>query len=318
MAMDSRSTWHKKQIGLSLLSLIAVLYLGCQPIEIGQPGAMSDSSVPIKKSGELVRSESWSGTIIVEGDVIVPEGNSLTIDSGTEVKFAKGTKLIVDGSLYAEGQPDRPVNLTSQEAKPKPGDWGGIVLSDSSLSSKLDYCFVQFHTQILCFSDSLRVTNSVIAEGSIAGIICDSAAPNIEDNMITKNNVGIKCEGTASPEISHNAISSSITNGIECRGSAFPTISYNTITNNRKDGISCFSVASPEISDNNIVYNGGWAVYSGGKMDSNFIQGNNERGMEAVDTSLSLSSDQFYGVESVESPRSSRIEEVGVRKEERW
>ena len=102
------------------------------------------------------------------------------------------------------------------------------------------------------------------------------------------------------------------------KDSSFATISYNVINNNRKNGISCYSVAAPEITSNNIIHNGGWAVYSGGRLTGNFIQGNKERGMNSVDSSDSLSSNQYYGVENVESPRSSRVRDAGVRREERW
>jgi parallel beta-helix repeat protein len=315
--MNSRLRWGRRKYGFSFLSLL-ILCLGCQPIKIGQPGAMSDSSVPVAKSGELAGNEAWSGTIIVESDVTVPKGSTLTIDSGTTVRFFRGSKLLIDGSLYAEGQVNRPVTLTSEEPDPKPGDWGGIVIGESSLGSRLEYCVIKFHTLVLCRSDSLRLTDSVVAEGSVAGIVCDSASATIEDNMITKNGVGIRCEVSASPTINHNAITANLLDGIECKGSSFPTISYNVITNNRKNGISCYSAASPEIVSNNIMYNGGWAVHGGGKLADNFIQGNRERGMNTIDTGESLSGDQYYGVENIDSPRSSRIQEAGVRREERW
>jgi parallel beta-helix repeat protein len=311
-------SWTHKPISLLILSLILTLCLGCQPIEIGQPGGISDSSVPVTKSGELAEDDAWSGAIIVESDVIVPKGVTLTIDSGANVKFSRGSKLVINGSLYAEGHANRAITLTSVDPEAEQGYWDGVVFGESSLNSRVEYCVFEFHTQIICRSDSLRLTDSIVAQGSIAGIVCDSASPTIEDNMITQNAVGIRCEGSASPTISHNAITASYGDGIECEGTYFAAISYNVISNNRKNGISCYSAASPEIDSNNIMHNGGWAVYGGGKLSSNFIQGNNEMGMNTIDTGESLSSDQYYGVEDVDSPRSSPIVEAGVRKKERW
>jgi parallel beta-helix repeat protein len=329
--MSSESRWNREECGfcfrrvsvsprccVTVLSLLTTLCLGCQPIQIGQPGAMSGSSVPVTKSGELAGDEAWSGAIIVEDDVTVPRDGTLTIANGTTVRFSRGSKLLISGSLYAEGQINSAITLTSREPDPGPGDWGGIVFGESSLNSRMEYCVLEFHTEILCHSDSLRLTDSIIAEGSVAGIVCDSASPTIEDNMITKNGVGIRCEGSASPTISYNAITANFLDGIECKGSSFATISYNVINNNRKNGVSCYSAASPEIASNNIMHNGGWAVYGGGKLTTNFIQGNNERGMNTIDTSGSLSSDQYYRVENVDSPRSSRVLEAGVRRKERW
>lgn len=302
----------------AIASALIVLCLGCQPIEIGQPGAMSESGIPVTKSGQIVKDEIWAGLIIIESDVIIPSGVTLTIDNGTKVKFYKDTKLLIHGSLYIEGQANRAVTLTSAEQEPKAGDWDGIVFSESSLNSKVEFCVIDFHKQVVCLTDSLRINDSVIAEGSIAGILCELGSPTFEDNMITKNEVGIRCDGSSSPIISHNAITANFTDGIECKGSAFPTISYNVISTNYKHGVSCYSASSPSIEYNNIIRNSGWGVYDGGKMVSNFVQGNNEQPMSAVDTSTSPYGDQYYGVESVESPRSARIEDAGVRKKERW
>ena len=301
-------------------SLIFIIFcIGCRPIEIGQSTEELESKIPpVNKSGELTADEVWSGNIIVQGDVIVPKNITLTIDKGTRAKFSKGSKLLIEGSLYVEGQINNPIHLSSGEPQQKPGDWNGIIFTESSSNAKIQYCVIDFHTQILCQSDSINIANSVIAEGSIAGITCISSSPTIEDSMITRNLVGILCERSASPNINHNAITANITNGIECKTSSFPKITNSVISNNRKDGISCYSASSPEIESNNIIFNGGWAVYGGGKMKGNFIQGNRERGMETIDAGQSFSSDQFYGVESVESPRSTRVIDAGVRREERW
>ena len=316
--MSNRLTSSARKYALCIPSVLVILCVGCQPIEIGQPVAMLDSSDPVTKSGVLAKDEAWSGVVIVEDDVIVPKGIILTIDDGATVKFSEGSKLVINGSLYAEGQVNSAITLTSVDPDARPGAWGGIVFSESSLNSRVEYCVVDSHTLILCRSDSLRVSDSIIVEGSVAGIICGSASPTIEDNMITKNGVGIRCEDSASPAISYNAITGNLLHGIECKGGSFATIAYNVISNNRKDGISCYSAASPEIVSNNIMYNGGWAVYGGGRLVSNFIRANKERGLEAIDTSDSLSGDQYYGAESVDSPRSSQVPEAGVRRKERW
>lgn len=312
--------WNEKTFCICLICLIAIFYIGCKPIVIGEPLETNDigSSNATKKSGELSTDEVWSKTILVEGDVVIPKGVALTIDSGTKVKFTKNSRLIVNGTLYAEGKPNQSITLTSNQTKPKPGDWDGVIFSEDSLNSRVEYCVFQFHTQIICRSDSLRLNKSIIAEGSVAGIVFEMNSPTIEDNMITQNATGIVCDKSASPTINHNAITSNLVDGIECSGSSFAIISYNVISNNRKNGIYCHSGASPEINFNSIMYNGGWAVTGGGKMSSNFIKGNREQGMDTIDTRDSLSSSQYQGVENNESPRSTPIVEAGVRKEERW
>lgn len=302
---------------LSVFLLIA--FFGCKPIEIGQPMDNVDSSSvsAVKKSGTLTADEAWSGKILVDGDITIPKGNVVTIENGATIRFAKGAKMIVDGTLLANGQVNRAITLTSNESNPQPGDWGGIIFSESSQNSRIEYCVIQFHTQIICRSDSLRLNDSIIAEGSSAGIIIESSSPTIEDNMITNNATGIICDKSSAPNINHNAITSNLTDGIECKGS-YPSISFNVISNNRKNGIYCLSASSPEIISNNITYNGSWAVYGGGKLASNYIRGNREQGMDVVDTGQTLSGSQYQGVENIDAPRNSPVPDAGVRKKERW
>ncbi|MGQ9608155.1 MAG: right-handed parallel beta-helix repeat-containing protein [bacterium] len=307
-------------LAMTYLSLLLIMFLGCKPIEIGQQiDTTESSSVPaVKKSGTLTADEVWSGKILVDGDVTIPKGNVLTIESGATIKFAKATKMLVDGTLLANGQVNRAITLTSNESNPQPGDWEGIIFTQSSQNSRIEYCVIQFHSQIICRSDSLRLNDSIIAEGSTAGIIFESSSPTIEDNMITNNSIGIICDKSSAPNINHNAITSNLADGISCKGSSYPTISFNVISNNRKNGIYCLSASSPEITSNNITYNGGWAVYGGGKLISNYIRGNREQGMDAIDTGQNLSSSQYQGVENVDAPRSSPVPDAGVRKKERW
>ncbi|MBD3180814.1 hypothetical protein GF312_00880 [Candidatus Poribacteria bacterium] len=304
-------------IALALFVLVS-MQMGCQPIEIGEPGAMTGNTAPVEKSGELTKDETWTGNIIVKDDILVPEDITLIITDGTTIKFEKDKKLLVDGNLYVEGQPNRAVIMTSAESEPEPGDWGGILISDLSLDTRIEYCVIDFHTLIVCQSDSLRLNRCIIGQASQVGLVFKACSPTIEDNKITKNGIGILCDDSASPNINYNVITANLRDGIECKRSSFAKISHNLISNNLGNGISCYSGSSPEINQNNIMYNSDWAVYGGGKLNRNFIQGNKERGMDVIDTGESMNGDQYYNVESVDSPRSSRIEEAGVRREERW
>ncbi len=69
---------------------------------------------------------------LLDGMVTVKNNSVLTIQPGTVIKAAKGKKstlVVLQGSkLMADGTRDKPIVFTSNEDKPKPGDWGGIVL----------------------------------------------------------------------------------------------------------------------------------------------------------------------------------------------
>jgi len=102
-------------------------------------------------TGTLSAHETWSGTVHVGGDVTVPAGVTLTIESGTTVEFAATeddqesghspakAELIVYGSLQATG-----ATFKSADA----GDrWGGIYIvgngTPSTTSSTISGCLIK-------------------------------------------------------------------------------------------------------------------------------------------------------------------------------
>ncbi len=94
------------------------------------------STNPTPWSGELVGSSKWSGTILVTGDVTIPDGMDLTIAADTEIRFAANSdetgggsdtarsELIVEGELVATASG---ITLgSSNTTDPSDEDWYGI------------------------------------------------------------------------------------------------------------------------------------------------------------------------------------------------
>ena len=182
-----------KGFAYSILILISLTMLSCKA------GIMSniDSSelAPTEKSGALTADEVWKGNIMVKGDVIVPEGITLTIQQGAVIGFdtasGKPLKLEVYGSLYAEGNMQSRIIFAPAKRPYKLGDWFGIVFHPNSLNSRLNFCVFQYHQQIICRTDSLRITNCLMTNGGKVGIECDSASPIVENNEISKHETGV-------------------------------------------------------------------------------------------------------------------------------
>ena len=77
---------------------------------------------------------------ILEGFVYVPSGVTLTIEPGTTIRGDKETlgTLIVErgGKIMAEGTEDEPIVFTAATEKPRPGDWGGVVILGKAPNAK--------------------------------------------------------------------------------------------------------------------------------------------------------------------------------------
>jgi hypothetical protein len=52
---------------------------------------------------------------LIIGNVVVPEGKTLTIEAGTEAYFGSGFKIVANGTLFANGNSDKPIYLVSKD-----------------------------------------------------------------------------------------------------------------------------------------------------------------------------------------------------------
>ncbi len=312
----------------------------------------------VEKSGELTENEVWDGRIYITNTVVVPEGITLTIRSGTIVGFEPTdtpSELIVHGELYAEGSPERmivfgslgkqrkieqtPVEKTTTPTfatnpsamgrqrgtgnripktvaadPPRAGDWAGIQIEATSPNSRLTYCRIQHATVgISARTDAVQIESCLFSENN-TGVLCESTNPTITRNEFNRNGIGTKLQGSASPEVEYNEFAAN-EYGISCEDDSRPRIQYNILRANYQNAITCYSTASPEIVSNNITMNIGWAVYDGGRLRDNFIQGNKQVGPNITELGIGTQSDQFYGVEESFEPRNSPVPEAGVPRE---
>ena len=97
-------------------------------------------------------------TVKVAGHhVVVPEGQSLTMEEGVTVLFDDGgvgashtpIELIVEGSLYCKGTEENPVRLTVEESKRTAenafaGLWGGIVATEKCPEMLIDHTIIEY------------------------------------------------------------------------------------------------------------------------------------------------------------------------------
>ena len=63
-------------------------------------------------SGHVTGDTTWSGTVIVTGNVFVDEMYTLSIQPGTIVRFSGNYYIQVDGALMADGTPENRITFT--------------------------------------------------------------------------------------------------------------------------------------------------------------------------------------------------------------
>lgn len=88
----------------------------------------------IRVSGNITANTTWTkdNTYLLQGFVYVKNGATLTIEPGTVIKgdkTSRSTLIITRGAkIIADGTREQPIVFTSNEAAPRTGDWGGLVL----------------------------------------------------------------------------------------------------------------------------------------------------------------------------------------------
>ena len=103
--------------------------------------------------GHITEDMTWDNDYIINGDVIIDDGATLTIEAGVTLLFFKADSnqdqvgdidFIVHGQLQCKGTKEKPVVFKSYGENPQASDWGGIDYfnTDSDENSIMENTFV--------------------------------------------------------------------------------------------------------------------------------------------------------------------------------
>jgi parallel beta-helix repeat protein len=221
------------------------------------------------ESNSITSNTIWVGTIFVNQNIALTSGVSLSIQPETLVKFASGTRLTINGTLYADG-----ATFTSASSNPGSGDWYGIVFDNADNNSYIKNSTIEYATYgIECIDCSPMIGESgkpnTIQYNSSNGVRCHQASPAISYNTIWHNGIGIYCEYNSNPDIAQNYVIDNNSYGIFCTQTCNPYIRHNEVSNNGPGGIYCLNSSSPNLigksssepyGANKIISNGGNGV----------------------------------------------------------
>ncbi|MDD3861109.1 MAG: right-handed parallel beta-helix repeat-containing protein, partial [Bacteroidales bacterium] len=238
----------------------------------------------------------WSDdTIRVMNSLTIDENSVLTIDPGTVVSFQGKYKLIVRGTLIAQGTIADSIVFTAINEIP---GWHGIRFINTNPaadSSIISFCRIQYgYASSGLMPDNptnddrggafyidgfskIRISNCLITNNKAddkggAMFLYDGANPIIRNNTIVYNEsyadaAGIACFLNCSPRITYNEIAFNTSidttihpaegGGIFCRDNSNAYISRNNIHHNYADygGGIWITGSAPNIINNTIAYN---------------------------------------------------------------
>ncbi|MBI5665444.1 MAG: right-handed parallel beta-helix repeat-containing protein [Nitrospirae bacterium] len=245
----------------------------------------------------------WSGSILIDGDIYVPPGTTLTIKPGTMVKFKRidadsgrnlfetdspyypQAEIIVRGKIIARGTKDKPIVFTSSEVTASPADWGAINLLGSR-DNVFEHCKVLCaYNGIHAHSSSALISHSEFMKNGVAITYkkeyefpnlpwfdqeCDVV---ITHNLIHKNKGGISFRASKT-RISNNEIRDNKFFGVWAKEESSGTVSYNEILENGKN-IFLYQIKGVKIEFNNIYDGREYDIAIAEEQDTDVQIGNN-------------------------------------------
>ena len=243
------------------------------------------SREPVLEVGRLTldADTTWSGTVLLRGDVYVEPNVTLTIAPGTIVKFKRidetsgenlfladspyypQAEIIIRGRLVARGTEKEPITFTSAEIDARPADWGAVNFLGSQ-GSVIDHCRFMFaYNGIHAHGSTVTVSNSdFVRNGVGVSFKSEEETPgvpwfgrrsevSVENSIFSRNKGGIGFRNSDAV-IRHNEIADNKFFGIFPKEEVRAQISENEIRGNKK-GVYLYQAQGVTLTRNNIYDN---------------------------------------------------------------
>lgn len=211
---------------------------------------------------EIATDTVWRGVVAVEGEVRVLKGATLLVQPGTTIRFSTAkseagepqARLLVAGTLIAQGTADEPILFTSAGESARPGDWGGIVLDRAvARMNRLSHARVEGGIVGVAGSNSVLVIENTVLRNNVTGVYASQELiGTIMHSTISDNEVGMHYHQSSKLQIEDCRITGNRVGGIACILNSSPTIRLSLIADNGPKGIVCIQGSSPRIEGNTI------------------------------------------------------------------
>lgn len=202
-----------------------------------------------------------NNTYIVNGNIKVPSGATLTIEPGTLIKFSGYYSVLVNGTLNAIGTEENYIRFTSQNSNPTNTDWNSININSSSNSTILKYCIIEYGKEensenkgIVNIEAEATIENCIIRHSDEKGISIGNDATNVNilNNEISDCDRGVFFNDSTNPiaiidgnRIYDNGV------GIFTGWANYQTVVRNNIISDCINGISTYTSITIH---NNIIF----------------------------------------------------------------
>jgi parallel beta-helix repeat protein len=223
------------------------------------------------KNSDITANTTWLGSIVVEQDITIQSGDTLTIKPGTGIFFKPGATLKIYGHLEARGTDAFPIVFgRADSASHDNRFWNGIIVYSTG-SFHLDHVQVNGARFGLYANYAAgTITASRFEEDYYGVYLYQSANTTLSGNTFVNNRYGTY-SSYSSPTITDNQYTANVFGIIFNRSTG--KLSGNTLSGSQYDGLYCTNLSSPDLSttwpddgttpevNNSITNNGRYGVY---------------------------------------------------------
>ncbi len=144
----------------------------------------------------------WSGRILIDGVVRVPNNSRLIILPGCQIEFRKKDTnhdgigengLLLQGVLIAKGTKDNPIIFRSAEKTKRPGDWDAInIMGSDGTLNLIEYCQIENAYRGLHFHFSNVLVQGSMFKNNYRAIQFQESNVTLRGNVISGNRSGLQ------------------------------------------------------------------------------------------------------------------------------
>jgi len=274
---------------------VKTLFLVCLFVCMAHFATAAEPVATVYDGAVLNEDVTWHGSILVRKFVVVAPQATLRIDPGTVVRFAASAgqlpNIIVQGRIHAAGTAERPILMTSDQAVPARGAWGGIVLLSTEKRNLLEHCRIEnVGTGIDVRFSTITLQTVTIVQARTALLSHDSVV-HMDGGAVTDSDAGIEMYASEF-EAKNLTISSCLQGGAFHKTSIL--LASSKITGSRNAGLSAdecrIRVSDGDFSDNSL---GARIQRSEGQISQTRFQRNSYTALHISDSPVKVQRCQF-------------------------
>jgi parallel beta-helix repeat protein len=238
----------------------------------------------------------WDGIYSIIGDITIPNGDTLIIKPGSEIRFLGDYHVYVEGYLEAIGAPADTILFTSLPANQQlaPGQWKGIDFRDvSDDNSILKYVKIRYADYGIDWNNAnATLENSVIHDCYYHGLYLhnDNSDPLIRYVEVSScgyaddnhHNIYVNNgDPTLEYVFSHHSKNSGY--GVYFNNYAYASVKHSFFYNNSSYGLRCYNRANVNIDSSQFFNNNSWGIridyHSNATIKNSYVASNSGYGV---------------------------------------